>query len=236
MTLSKELLMQFVDGELSPGEATRIEAELENNAQARAFVQEQTDLREQFRTAFAPTMEERVPDRLLAAAANTPVSWRWRLRQGFSRPDAWVWTGLPAAGALALGLAIGVIVIPSDLGPVATKNGTLVAQGVLDDALNTQLASAAPQANAPHIGISFRAKDGRTCRTFETDGIAGIACRGDAHWEVAALASSKAQAGGAYRMAGSAMPDVIRDAAEQMIAGAPFDAAAERRARDRGWK
>jgi hypothetical protein len=37
-------------------------------------------------------------------------------------------------------------------------------------------------------------------------------------------------------MAGSGLPDVIRNAAANMIEGAPFDAAAERQARDRGWK
>ncbi|HVP84397.1 MAG TPA: hypothetical protein VMS78_06735 [Rhizomicrobium sp.] len=236
MTLSKEILMQFVDGELSPSETSRIEAELANDAEARAFVDAQTMLREQFHDAFAPAMEEPIPDRLLAAVANTPVSWRWRLRQRLSQRTGWIWAGLPAAGALALGLVIGVTLNPSNVGPIATLNGTLVAQGALADALNTQLASAAPQGSGPHIGISFRAKDGRNCRTFETDSVAGIACRSDAQWNVAALASSKTESAGTYRMAGSAMPDVIRDAAQAMIAGAPFDAAAERQARDRGWK
>jgi len=233
MTLSKEILMQFVDGELSPGETSRIEAELANDAEARAFVEAQTALRREFGDAFSPIMDERIPDRLLAAVADTPVSWRWRLRQGFSRPNAWLWTGVPAAAALALGLIIGVFVVPS--GPIATRNGMLVAQGSLADALNTQLASAAP-ANGPHIGISFRAKDGRTCRTFEASGAAGIACHSGTQWNVAALASSNTESSGTYHMAGSAMPDVIRDAAGGMIDGAPFDAAAERQARDRGWK
>jgi hypothetical protein len=236
MTLSKEILMQFVDGELAPQEASRIEAEIANDAQARAFVETQTALRQQFQAAFSPVMEERIPDRLTAAVANTPVSWRWRMGQKFSRRNAWIWTGLPAAGALAMGLVIGIAVNPSNMGPVGTKNGTLVAQGALADALNTRLASDTTQANGPHIGISFRAKDGRDCRTFATNGIAGIACRGDANWNVAALASAPVETSGTYHMAGSGLPDVIRNAAANMIEGAPFDAAAERQARDRGWK
>jgi hypothetical protein len=32
------------------------------------------------------------------------------------------------------------------------------------------------------------------------------------------------------------MPDAIRSAVTQMIDGSPFDAVAERRARDTGWK
>jgi hypothetical protein len=236
MTLSKEILMQFVDGELAPQEASRIEAEIAGDAQARAFVETQTALRREFQAAFSPVMEGRIPDRLTAAIANTPVSWRWRMAQGFSRRNVWLWTGLPAAGALALGLVIGIAVNPSNVGPIATQNGTLVAQGVLADALNTRLASDTPQANAPHIGISFRAKDGRACRTFETNGVAGIACRGETKWNVATLTAAPSEASGTYHMAGSSMPDAIRAAAANMIDGAPFDAEAERQARDSGWK
>jgi hypothetical protein len=236
MTLSKETLMRFVDGELAPQEASRIEAAIAGDADARAFVETQTALRQQFHTAFSPVMEERIPDALTAAIANTAVSRRWRLRQQISRRNVWMWTGLPAAGALALGLVIGIAVNPSNIGPIGTQNGTLVAQGALADALNTRLASDAPQADGPHIGISFRAKDGRDCRTFATSRVAGIACRDDANWNVAALAAAPSEASGTYHMAGSGMPDVIRNAAANMIDGAPFDAAAERQARERGWK
>lgn len=236
MTLSKEILMQFVDGELAPQEASRIEAEIANDAEARAFVETQTALRQQFQAAFSPVMEERLPDDLMAAITNTPVSWRWRLKQRFSQHNAWLWIGLPAAGALALGLVIGIAVNPSNVGPIGTENGALVAQGALADALNTRLASDTTKVNAPQIGISFRAKDGRACRTFATNDVAGIACRGNANWNVAALASAPAETSGTYHMAGSGMPDVIRNAASNMIDGAPFDAATERQARDHGWK
>lgn len=236
MTLSKDILMQFVDGELAPHDASRIEAEIAKDAEARAFVEMQTALRQQFQGAFAPVMEERPPDKLMAAIAETPVSWRWRLKQQFARRNSWMWMGLPAAGALALGLVIGIAVNPSNVGPIGTVNGTLVAQGRLADALNTRLASDTAHANGPQIGISFRAKDGHDCRTFATNGVAGIACRGEASWNVAALSAAPAETSGTYHMAGSGMPDLIRNAAENMIEGAPFDAAAERQARDRGWK
>lgn len=236
MTLSKDILMRFVDGELAPEEASRIEAEIANDAEARAFVEAQTALRQQFQAAFSPVTEERIPDRLMAAVADTPVSWRWRMEQKFSRRNAWIWTGLPAAGALALGLVIGIAVNPSNVGPIGTQNGALVAQGALADALNTRLASDTTQPSAPQIGISFRAKDGRACRTFATNGVAGIACRGNSNWNVAALTTAPTESSGTYHMAGSGMPDAIRAAAAGMIDGAPFDAAAERQARERGWK
>jgi hypothetical protein len=137
---------------------------------------------------------------------------------------------------LALGVAIGTAVNPSTVGPIGNENGTLVAQGALAHALDTQLASAAPAATGPQIGITFRATDGRICRTFTATGMAGLACHGAGQWRVAALAATKDESIGAYRMAASGLPDTIREAAQQMIQGAPFDAAAERQARARDWK
>jgi len=42
-------------------------------------------------------------------------------------------------------------------------------------------------------------------------------------------------AGAAYRMVGSAMPDAVRRAVMANIRGEPFDAAAEARAAKNGW-
>ncbi|HSN39552.1 MAG TPA: hypothetical protein VLT92_05100, partial [Burkholderiales bacterium] len=67
-------------------------------------------------------------------------------------------------------------------------------------------------------------------------GVSGIACRGETAWDITALASVRTEAPGTYHMAGSAMPDAIRSAAAEMIDGVPFDAAAEREARARGWR
>ncbi|HTN61875.1 MAG TPA: hypothetical protein VL147_10000 [Devosia sp.] len=240
MTISRETLMRFVDGELSPEEASRVEAEIAESPEMRTFVHSQTVLRHDFSSAFAPIMDERIPDRLTRAIADTSVSWRWRAAQalsGIAARNAWIWTGVSAAGTLALGLVIGVFLNPANMGPIAAKgDGSVVAQGVLADALNTQLASDAQPAGTPRVGVSFHAKDGRDCRTFETGGISGIACRGETEWTIAALASVQTQAPGTYHMAGSAMPDVIRSAAAEMIDGVPFDAAAEHNARARGWR
>jgi len=240
MTISRETLMRFVDGELPPEEAARVEAAIAQSPEMQAFVQSQTALRRDFSTAFAPIMDERIPDRLTSAIADTPVSWRWRAAHALSGKaarNAWVWVGVPAAGALALGLVIGVFLNPANMGPIAAKkDGSVVAQGVLADALNTRLASDVQPAGTPRVGVSFHAKDGRDCRTFETGGVSGIACRGETAWDIAALASVRTEAPGTYHMAGSAMPDAIRSAAAEMIDGVPFDAAAERDARARGWR
>ena len=238
MTLSREILMQFVDGELSPDDALHVQGEIAANPDLRDFVETQAALRRDFAAAFAHHAE-RMPDRLTAAIANTAVSRRWRLTQMFwhGRHNIWIWTGVPAAAALAFGLVIGVLVNAGNVGPITTaKNGTLIASGALADVLTTQLASQTQPTNGPRIGVSFHAKDGRDCRTFEAGTLSGIACHDKAAWNIAALASIEPEAQGTYRKAASAMADIIRNAATKMIAGAPFDAVSERQARDRGWQ
>jgi hypothetical protein len=236
MTLSRDILWQFVDGELSPQDASRVAAELVKDAQARAFVDEQIKLRQTLKSAFVPAMEDRVPDRLRSAVAEAPVSIRFRIRQMLSRRGFATATLLPAAGALAMGLVLGMILVPSQTGPLAAQDGALFAQGNLAKALTVQLAASAPSTDAPQIGLSFRSKNGHICRTFAMDRLAGIACRSQTRWQIAAVAQAEPQTGATYRMAASTMPDSIRDAAIQMMAGTPFTAAQERQARARGWQ
>jgi hypothetical protein len=235
MNLSPETLSAFIDGELPFDEARRVEAALQQRPDLLAYVEQQHALRMELTNALSPAIDGPIPDRFLTAIAQTPVSWRWRISHALS-PRALVWSGLPAAAALACGLLIGVA-IERDAGAdmIAGAHGGLVAHGQLADALSNRLASEA--SSGPAVGVSFRAKDGRYCRTFETTNTAGVACRDTRSWAIAALSATSVEAGSqsAYRPAASAMPDLIRKAVTGMIQGAPFDATAERQARDRGW-
>ena len=235
MTLSPETLSAFIDGELPFEEVRRVEAALKDRPDLRAYVEQQHALRMELGNALSPALNAPIPDRFLTAIAETPVSWRWRLAHAFSR-ETFVWSGLPAAAALACGLLIGVA-IERDAGAdmIAGAHGALIAHGALADALSNKLASEA--GSGPAVGVSFRAKDGRYCRTFETTNTAGVACHDARNWAVAALSAAPSEAGGqgGYRPAASTMPDVIRKTVTDMIQGAPFDAVAERQARDRGW-
>jgi hypothetical protein len=240
MTVSNEMLMRFIDGELPPEDAARIEAQIANDPALQRYVEGQRALQRQLADALSPIMAEPVPEHLSAAIRNTPVSWRWRLKHIFARTDGrltWPTIAVPATAALAAGLAIGMLISPAGIDQITTqKDGTIVASGTLAAALTTRLASEAQPANAPRIGISFRNTDGQDCRTFESGRLAGVACRDATQWKIAALAATAPTAEGPYRQAGSAMPDVIRDAVRGMIAGVPFDAAAERAARDQRWR
>lgn len=235
MNLSPETISAFIDGELPFDEARRIEEALKDRPDLMAYVEQQHALRMELADALSPAVDGPISDRFLTAIAQTPVSWRWRISHALS-PRALVWSGLPAAAALACGLLIGVAIERDAGGDMITgAHGALVAHGQLADALSNKLASEA--APGPAVGVSFRARDGRFCRTFNTTNSAGVACRDTRSWAIAALSATSVEAGSqsAYRPAASTMPDLIRKAVTGMIEGAPFDAVAERHARDHGW-
>jgi len=244
---TRDTLIAFVDGELSPEEMTRVAALLAQHADLRTYVARQQALRNRLDESFSPFLAHPVPLRLQQAAQRTPRSWvatfskaaaQWR--GGFQNMLSWR-VALPVGAALALGLIVGVAIERASPVP-SLYNGQVVAQGALAYALSEQLASEDNRAGPARVGISFRDKLGQDCRTFTLDAntiaTSGVACHSGGTWVIAALTSApqvnNPQA--PYQMAGAAMPATIRNTVNAMIAGAPFDAAAERRARARGWR
>jgi anti-sigma factor RsiW len=234
MNLTEEKLIAYADGEVSVEELRAIEAALKTRSDLRAFVEQQRALRQRFEASFSAT-DEAIPDSLLNTLMQTPVSSRWHWQQ---RLKSWtsrrflLWSAMPTAAALACGLAIGIVLTPQ--GSFRVDHGTMLAQGALSTALDKQLASTQQASDTVRVGISFKNKNGRYCRTFSDASLAGVACRDLNGWAVAALASSPSESG-AYHMA-SAMPDALRDTVEKMIAGEPLDAAEEMRARAKSWR
>jgi len=245
MSVSREDIVRFLDGDMRSDEAARLEARLADDAALRADVARERALAQQLRAAFAPIMSEDVPASLVSAVLDTPVSRRYRLRsflhgvRGAVRTrQFWGKSGLPAAVALACGLLIGIGVTHNVIeGGLLVPDGKGVrAGGALATALDRQLASTQTSADPVTIGVSFRAADGRDCRSFSTSATAGLACRAGSAWQIAALVPAPAEQKGAYAEAGSTMPPGLRATISQLISGTPFDAAAERHARDNGWK
>lgn len=236
MTTETETLLAFVDGELPPEEMTRVEALLRARPDLDAFVEQQRRLRRELHDSFDTIANGPIPDALLRKVMETQPSWQWRLSRGISSlfsARGLMWTGIPAA-TLACGVAIGMFVSNGNA-LMDMRGGALLAHGSLAHALNQQLASAEP-AQGPHIGITFRDRNQRYCRTFTASGLAGVACRSDTGWNIAALSQAPTEQSGAYGTAASAMPNAVRHAVEDMIQGAPLGADAERQARDHGWK
>lgn len=250
MNISDETLMAYVDGELDPVVRAAVEAALTNDAHLASRLARQQALLAQLRTAFDDVLDEPVPPQLLAAiraSGNASAAKRPRVIDLPSRaraPRRWSW---PQWSALAASLLVGALAgysVPRDgAGELVTRNGQLEAHGSLAGALSGQLASDTPDATAPlRVGLSFLTKTGNYCRTFALAGtgdrqkLAGLACKDGANWKIPVLADAPAATDAEYHMAASALPDAVLRAVDDNIAGNPLDAAAERVARDKGWR
>ena len=236
----------FVDGELPAPEMTRIAALVAQRPDLRRYVESQEHLRQTLQASFAPLLSEPIPEQLRHNVQASAIARTRTTAPGERLGRVFSWRGLaPAAVALAFGLLVGIAVDRFALTEQAflksTPNGQTVARGELARVLSEELASRQSVGAAVRVGLSFRSKSGRDCRTFTSDGVknttSGIACFNDGEWVVAALATQApdANAQSQYQMAGAAMPDTIRGAVEDMISGLPFDASAERAARASHW-
>jgi anti-sigma factor RsiW len=259
MNFSDETLMAYADGELGEPERSAVaQAEREDPAVA-AIIARHRKLHTDVYAAFAGVLDEPVPARLQVPGADTASGGATvaslaaaRERKAKARESANAASAAavqqrswPRWGALAASLAVGVLAGSLWLGGgtgganggliVADGSGRLVAKGELASALSQQLASTAEVDNRVQIGVSFAAKGGGYCRSFAVGASAGLACRDGDTWRVPVLQEAPTGAS-EYRQAGSAAPVAVLDAIDQRIEGAALDAAAERAARDRGWK
>ncbi|NIJ35665.1 hypothetical protein FHR22_000314 [Sphingopyxis panaciterrae] len=229
MSFDSTMVAAFVDGELDDLTARRIEREAESDMALAAEIARHRVLKTKLKAHFAPVVEEAVPERLRALLIEPKISnslsSRREARRARFAPIHW--------GAIAAALVLGLTIGLKPWMPVADvgdANGALVASGALATALDTQLASNQRAGAAVRIGLSFRDKQGRTCRSFEGRKLSGIGCRDQGRWALERTLTG--QAGNDYRQASSGA--LAADAAA-MMAGDPFDAATERAARDRGW-
>jgi hypothetical protein len=229
--IDDDLLMAYADGELDELGRARVERAIAEDDGLRARLEQQQRLRATLAAHYGPAAEEEVPERLRAMLETNVVRFAPR---PLSLP---LWRGFAAlAASLVLGLALGRTLLAPAGGPVAIEHGTMVAQGPLAGALDMQLASAQPAGAPVRMGISFAVADGRLCRTFDSAALSGLACRGDAGWQ---LMMTAAGAGGGprgdYRQAASGNP-LVAQAAQELMTGEALDADGERRARDAGWR
>lgn len=256
MTVSDEEVFAYVDGELPPETMARITAAMTKDPALAARIQAQKDLRRLLSGAHAGVLREPVPQNLKSAAASggkpaeviafpqpkpkekakdkarvqkpaTPIPGAaFRMR----KPPAWA----AMAACLVAGLAIGRLALPFP--PTADGRAAEPATAVGPLAQALEDATAASASGPVRVGVTFKNQAGRYCRTFQGQAQAGVACRADGAWRVLAVSPAAAAAGGQYRQAGSETPTSIMAVVDEMIAGAPLDAAGEAQAVKAGWR
>jgi hypothetical protein len=242
MTIPRETLMAYVDGELSGAEEARVTAALARDPALNAYVEQQRALKQTLQSEFAPILSDRLPQSLEDAVlrARTLQAQGRRRRGSWLTPRALTQFLVPAA-TMAAGFALGLVLIqPREDSPVAAEGGRFLARGALAQALSTQLASEqGAAAQAVRVGLTFRDANGTVCRSFvderDASAFAGIACREGAAWRIAMLAPAAASGSG-YTQAAAAMPALLRETIGALMRGAPLDAEQERAARAAGWR
>jgi hypothetical protein len=234
MSIDPEMLMAYVDGELDPIAAKRVERAAEADARIAEEIARQRRMRARLRSAFDPVATTPPPEPLVAMLrASGKVTDIAAVRAKRDRP---LLRWLPAGGAVAAALALGLVIgrgLPQ-AEPFAMHDGALVARGETAKALDTQLASAQPAGAPVRIVVTFRGTDGDYCRAFETGAQAAIACRREGGWQIRSLRAASGNATTEYRQAGSGSAALMAEA-QDMMAGEPLDAAGERAAIGARW-
>jgi len=228
--IDDEKLFAWLDGELEPDEAAEVEAAVAADDRLGALAQQHRRMQLQLSAAFDSVAELPMPDGLRKAAApGVEIHHFPRARRLWGVPQ---WAAM--AATLAVGVMAGSLIAPRSTAPVAADSGKLYAAADLDRALDTQLASA-PAGDRIRVGLTFRDRRGAICRSFTGPGESGVACADGERWQVRGLFAPASGQQSEYRMAAGPDPNLMA-LVDSMIAGEPLDAAAERTARDRGWK
>lgn len=221
----------WLDGELPEPQASAMAVRVAADPELTAFAEQHRALAGRLITAFAPILSAPLPDRLQSVGQPRTAEVIDFAKARLHR-RRWSLGGLAAAASLALGLGIGIS-LPRDGGSFRSDGGQLAVAGRLDSALDRQLASAGDQ-DGIRLGLTFKDKEGRYCRSFTTEAQSGLACRSGDSWLVEGLVRSEAPAG-EYRMAAGQDP-ALAAIIEAHIAGEPLDAEAEALQVEQGWE
>lgn len=256
MTISDEMLMAYVDGELDAASRASVEAAMQEDPEIGKRVARHRALRDTMQGAFSAVLNEPVPDRLIDAARGRGATARAQsatpqsavadlslVREAARRKNlpARRWQPAAMAASLLLGLGLGFLAWHKSGGLIqAGAGGGLVARAALAEALSIQLSDDRAPDHVAVTGLSFRNKSGDYCRTFSLKGMnasEGLACREGTDWRIKALAQSPRAAtnSGNFRTAASEDSPAIRAAVEGSIDGEPLDHADEIAARQAGW-
>lgn len=233
MTVTREQIAAYADGELTEAELAGVEAAVAADPALAAQVEAHRALKARLGAHYAPVMDQPLPAGLTALLEPRPadaevVSFAAERHKRGLAPMVRRWA--PIAGpALAASL---VLALWQPWQGGGTPEGYAGAE--LANVLDTQLV-AEQGADAPtRILLSFENEAGQYCRAYRGAESGGIACRDDTGWKIERQLGVGSAQGTEYRQAGSET-DILA-AAQDMAAGSALDAAAEAEAKARGWR
>lgn len=240
MTINREMLAAYAEGQLNEEGRALVEAAMIAEPSLAEVIAQHRALRERLQARFNPVLTMPVPAKLAdAVRASAPKAEiadlnvaRAAKAEKMRNPSFTRWA---MGGSIAAALAIGLVVgnqMPGRGSPSGI-DGLVVAQGALDEALTTQPASTAEQ--PVKVLLSLRDTEGRYCRVFQASETAGIACRDDDRWAVERLEKGKASQGEQYRQAGSELGEIMA-AAQAMASKGALNPEQEQEALKSGWK
>lgn len=223
MTVTREELAAYADGELDAAREGEVAAAVAADPELEAQVRVHRALRAKLGAHFAPILEEPLPEGLTAPLLRREAEVIDFAAARNRRIVRWSWIAAPA---LAASLALAVFMPRGNEG---------YATGALAETLDTQLVAAQPADAKMRILLSFRDQAGGYCRAFAGEAQSGIACRDAEGWRLVSEGEGAAAQAGEYRMAGNPAA-VALERAQAMAAGPALDAAQERAAKARGWR
>ena len=226
-----EKFFAWLDGELGPAEAVEMDAKVAADEELALLAEQHRKLGSLLHEAFDPIAAGPVPDHLQKAVRPSAEIIDLAARKRGRKVALAQWTAL--AATLAVGVLAGTLVPHGGSAPLEVQGGKIYAAAALNEALDTELASA--PSGSVRIGLTFRDRAGEICRSFTQGASSGLACRNKQRWELRGLLAAPEGQGSDYRMAAGMDPSLAA-LVDSTMAGEPFDAAAEKQSKARGWK
>jgi hypothetical protein len=243
------LLSALLDKELSAEDAARLEQRLAREPKLRARLDSLERADSAVRDRYAGVVAEPLPQSLreLLDGNELPVDNVVPLARPTRVPSLALPMALAASVALAIGVSLGIVLAPTrqagDAAGLVADSGLVAPGTALFDVFET-VPSAESRALPGDIiatpVLTFGTANGDYCREIELASVRGatqmLGCRRDAEWRlILASFTASANTDGVYRPASGPSP-ALDAAIDDLIEGAPLDAAAERELMSRGWE
>lgn len=232
MTLSRETIAAYADGELDGKAAREVEAAIAADPELQAQVDAHRALKARLSAHFAPVVDQAIPERFLELirderreekVVDFAEASRMRAKPA---PPRFRWIGPALAASLVLAL-VGY--------GVSQRSVHDYAVGDVAVALDSQLVATQPAGAPVRILLSFRDGEGRLCRGFSAAAQAGIACRDGRGWKLGKVIGGGDAATTEYRQAGIADAEIMAEI-QNLAQGPALDMEGERNAMQAGWR